>query len=150
MNLNSRPSLLMSGLVKSDLWSNYQTMPGLKGVSTNRNAYKYFQRDTTITAIPGESRYKFMQQNPTYLAGMLSGRLGDTTDDSTDIGNLIKQGILAWNTQTITQANAQRIANGLAPLDASAYAPTVNMALSSSSIMMLALAGVAVFYLAKK
>lgn len=74
--------------------------------------------------------------------------LGDVTDPNTDsISQLVQAGILAWNTQTIAQANAERAAKGLPPLDPSAYAPTVNVGLSSQTMIMVAGIGVLALFM---
>jgi len=172
----NRPANMMAGVVKSDLWNGYATMPGL--ASANKGSFRNVRNDSwKFTPSPfsmrttgaSEAMWKYAQTNPVMLGSLLQQEskafttqnptllagMGDATTDATDpaaldLGKLIQQGVIAWNTQTIANANAERIAHGLPPLDPSAYAPQVNVGMSSQTIMMIALAAAAVLFLVAK
>ena len=138
----SQRSPLMNGLVQSAMWSNYQ--PILKGI-THFQAGKYAVINPVLLKGMRNNSYKYAAHNPSLMSGLGDGNL---LDDGS-IGALIQQGILAWNTQTIANANAERVSHGLAPLDASAYAPTVNVGISTNTIMLIGAAILGVVLLTK-
>lgn len=128
MIINSRPAL-MAG--RTALWDNYQTV--LNGSRKfNPEAVRYANSPVMLAGFNPEAG-RFATQVPSML--------GDASDasiiDPNSVTGLLQQAVLAWNTQQIANANAQRIAIGLPPLDASAYAPTVNVGLDPTMKMLL-------------
>ena len=152
---------LMAGLRGSPdtaLWRQYNTVMGAVNISNplQSESFKYAVTNPVLLAGTGDANqmqseaYKFATTNPALLAGLGDAATDPAIVDTSGYTGIVKDLILAWNTQQIQNANTQRIAMGLAPLDPSAYAPTVNVGLSPEIKMMLLLALGAAFLLMRR
>lgn len=72
-----------------------------------------------------------------------NAQMAGITDDVPDWLNSAKDLVTAYNQQQILEANIQRQAQGLPPIDTSQIAPTYNIGLSPEVKSMLILGGLA-------
>lgn len=80
-----------------------------------------------------------------------SGGVPDTSGFTVDeIINMARQGLVAWNAQTVFDINLDRLQRGLPPIPTTLAAPTVNVGLAGISPAMLLLAAIALIYFLKK
>lgn len=139
MIIEPRPVFMNGMPQKSDLWKRYDTV--MNGVPMRRNAFKFAHGEPEMLSdgdtLRNES-YKYVQQNPALLNGIFDSSDGSPAIiDPNSVPSVIKDLVLAWNLQQIQNANAARLAQGLPALDPSAYAPTVNVGLSSQTMLIL-------------
>ncbi len=151
MIIPSRPALMKGLPQKTDLWARYDSVMG--AAAPRGNAYKFSQGEAEMLVdgdgIRNES-YKYMQTNPVMLSGLFDSSDGSPAIiDPASVSGTVRELVLAWNMQQIQNSNNERIARGLAPLDASAYAPTVNLGLSNQTMLLIGAAILALFMMRK-